>query len=103
MGIGLSLFSFALGAILAFAVRRSPAGISLQVVGLVLMLVGVIGFATSLYFARWRRRIVEESVEHGLTPPVDLDGSILYEDGTRRAPPDRPQEREIIIREPPRD
>ncbi|HMA46552.1 MAG TPA: DUF6458 family protein [Frankiaceae bacterium] len=99
----MSLFSFALGAILAFAVHRSPAGVSLQVVGLVLMLVGVVGFVTSLYFARWRRRIVEESVEHGVAPPIDVDGSILYEDGTRRGLSDRLQEREIIIREPPRD
>jgi hypothetical protein len=78
MGIGVSLLSFALGAIFAFAVRNGPGSLDLHAVGVVLMVVGVIGFATSLYFERWRQRVIEESIETGnVANPVEVDGVVI--------------------------
>ena len=54
MGIGAGIFLIALGAILAFAVHWHVAGLDLQVVGWVLMIVGAVGVA--LFFAFWQRR-----------------------------------------------
>ena len=45
MSIGVSLFVIAVGAILAFAVDAEPAGIDIEVVGWILMGVGVLGLA----------------------------------------------------------
>jgi hypothetical protein len=46
--IGASLFTIAVGAILAFAVDWSPSGIDLETVGVILMIVGGILFLISL-------------------------------------------------------
>jgi hypothetical protein len=53
MSLGLSLFLVAVGAILRFAVTADVAGIDIQVVGTILMVVGVVGFliALALYLA----------------------------------------------------
>ena len=48
MRIGSSLFLIAVGAILYFAVTATLAGIDIQIVGLIFMIIGVIGFALSL-------------------------------------------------------
>ena len=48
MKIGASLFVFAVGAILTFAVDWSPNGIDLATVGIILMIVGGILFLLSL-------------------------------------------------------
>ena len=45
MSIGVSLFVIAVGAILALAVDAEPAGIDIEVVGWILMGVGVLGLA----------------------------------------------------------
>ena len=50
MGIGVSIFLIAVGAILAFAVNVAVSGIDLQVVGVILMIVGAIGLVASLLF-----------------------------------------------------
>ena len=50
MGIGTSIFLIAVGAILKFAVTASVAGIKLQTVGVILMVVGGIGLLVSLIF-----------------------------------------------------
>ena len=56
MGIGTSIFLIAVGAILRYAVKDSFDAIDLQVVGLILMIVGVIGLLISLlYMAIWSR------------------------------------------------
>jgi hypothetical protein len=47
--IGTSLFLIAVGAILKFAVTLSIAGIDLQTVGVVLMVVGCFGLVLGLY------------------------------------------------------
>lgn len=49
MQLGTSIFLIALGAILRFAVTTSVQGIELATVGLILMIVGIIGLAISLY------------------------------------------------------
>jgi uncharacterized protein DUF6458 len=48
MRIGSSLFLIAVGAILYFAVTATLAGIDIQTVGLIFMIIGAIGFALSL-------------------------------------------------------
>ena len=50
MTIATAIFLIAIGAILRFAVTATVAGIDIQVVGTILMVVGVVGFAISLYF-----------------------------------------------------
>ena len=62
MTLGLSLFLFAIGAILRFAVTASVAGIDLQTVGVILMIVGVVGFVVTLAMLISRREEVR-------TPP----------------------------------
>jgi len=48
--IGLSLLLMAVGAILAWAVNETVAGLDIVVVGWILMVVGVIGLVLSLLF-----------------------------------------------------
>ena len=95
MGIGVSIFLIALGAILTFAVNTGPSDVDVDVVGVILMCVGIAGILLSLiYWESWgrgmygrgyaappgeyparrgyrpRRRVVEEEiVEEGPPPP----------------------------------
>ena len=48
MGIGVSIFLLAIGAILAFAVNVQSDGIDLNAVGVILMVVGAVGMAASM-------------------------------------------------------
>jgi uncharacterized membrane protein len=76
MGLGVSLFLVAVGAILTWAVSAEVSGLDIQVVGVILMVVGVFGFLLSLLFwSSWggpayvagrRRRVY---VEEGPPPP----------------------------------
>ena len=50
MGIGVSIFLFAVGAILAFAVEMDVSGLDINTVGVILMLVGGIGIIMSMIF-----------------------------------------------------
>lgn len=43
MGIGTSLFLIALGAVLRFAVHVTAGGFSIQTIGVILMVVGIVG------------------------------------------------------------
>jgi uncharacterized membrane protein len=53
MGIGVSVFLLAIGAILAFAVNYSVNGVDIHVIGFILMAAGVVGlFMTTLLFGR---------------------------------------------------
>lgn len=53
-GIGISIFLFAVGAILAFAVTVSAEGVDLDMIGVILMVVGAVGFlASMLFWAPW--------------------------------------------------
>ena len=51
MGIGISIFLIAVGAVLAFAIHVSSSGVDLNTVGVILMIVGGVGlFATLIMF-----------------------------------------------------
>jgi hypothetical protein len=67
MTFGSSLLLIAAGAILRYAVTATVSGIDLQVVGLVLMVVGVVGFVLSfLWLGVWADRRRE-------APPVERE------------------------------
>ncbi len=75
MGIGVSVFLLAIGAILAFAVDLTVSGLDLATVGVILMIVGAIGLVTSmLIFGRdsvGRRSVVTDTyVEDDVVDPV---------------------------------
>jgi hypothetical protein len=78
MGIGFSIFLLAVGAILAFAVNATLAGIDISIVGWILMGAGVIGLIlTMVVLTPRRRRTVTETtttpvagVEHQVTDDV---------------------------------
>ena len=50
MGIGTSIFLFAIGAILRFAVDVQTNGFNIHTIGVILMIVGIIGALLSLMF-----------------------------------------------------
>jgi uncharacterized protein DUF6458 len=56
MGIGVSIFLIALGAILAFAVNVSVSGLDIAVVGWILMVVGAIGLIMTAFIWGPRNR-----------------------------------------------
>jgi Domain of unknown function (DUF6458) len=58
MTIGTSLFLFAVGAILKFAVTDSISGVDLATVGVILMVVGLVGLLLSLLYMTQRRDTV---------------------------------------------
>ena len=76
MGIGVSLFLLAVGAILTFAINVEGNGFDINTIGAILMIVGAVGILLSLLFwSSWggwghrddvvvdggsRRRVVEE-------------------------------------------
>lgn len=50
MGISTSIIVFAIGAILRFAVTATATGFNIHTVGVILMIVGAVGFVISLIF-----------------------------------------------------
>jgi Domain of unknown function (DUF6458) len=63
MSIGSSIFLIAVGAILRYAVTATVSGISIQTIGLILMLAGILGLVLSLlYLFAWRPRTGGERV-----------------------------------------
>jgi hypothetical protein len=71
MRIGGSLFLIALGAILKWAVTTTVSGIDLQTVGLILMVVGLIALAVTIYWMTARRRT--DVVYRNTQPPTYVD------------------------------
>ena len=57
MGIGVSIFLLAVGAILTFATDVSVSGLSLDMVGVILMLAGALGLVMTLLVWGPRRRV----------------------------------------------
>ena len=73
MGIGVSVFMLAVGAILAFAVNASVPNANLDLIGVILMIAGGIGLLVSLAFASSRRDdtyVEEHVIEHDHTHPA---------------------------------
>lgn len=60
MGIGVSVFLIAVGAILTFALDASVSGVDLDLVGIIMMVAGVIGIVVDLAVFAPRRRGVAE-------------------------------------------
>jgi Domain of unknown function (DUF6458) len=56
MGIGFSIFLLAVGAILAFAVHATVAGLDIRVVGAILMAAGALGLILTMIVLAPRRR-----------------------------------------------
>jgi hypothetical protein len=50
MGIGVSLILIAAGAILTWAVNATVSGVSINTIGIILMVVGIVGLLLSLMF-----------------------------------------------------
>jgi hypothetical protein len=50
VGIGVSILLVAIGAILAFAVSAEVSGVDIQVIGWILLVVGILGFLLSMIF-----------------------------------------------------
>ena len=64
MGIGTSIFLIAVGAILKFAVHTSVSGVSIQMIGVILMVAGVLGLILSFFWlTAWRDRRRDVVVE----------------------------------------
>jgi hypothetical protein len=102
MGIAISLFLFAVGAILTFATDVSLSGLDLDVVGVILMLVGIVAFVLNL--AVWgprRRRVVRTTT----APDVAVQrrrvrpGEVVEE--RRVAPPRQVVEERRVYEDPP--
>jgi len=80
MGIGVSLFLIALGAILTFATNASISGLDLDVVGIVLMVVGILGLVMTLLIWGPRRRATRvERVNRGAPGDV-VEERRVYDD-----------------------
>ena len=78
MGIGVSVFLIAVGAILAFAVDVAVSGLDLATVGYILMIAGVIGLIWSLVIFSGgrgfgRRTVVDEYENPGYRREVVRD------------------------------
>ncbi|RAY14706.1 hypothetical protein DPM19_13235 [Actinomadura craniellae] len=74
MGIGVSLAFIAIGAILTFALNVDLSGVNIQMVGLILMLVGLTSLAFTMMYTRPRRRgQVAEVVEEDPVYVVEND------------------------------
>ncbi len=56
MGIGVSIFLIAVGAILTFAINAEVAGVDIDVIGLILMIAGALGLLWTLLIWGPRRR-----------------------------------------------
>jgi hypothetical protein len=50
MGISFSLVLAAVGAALIWAVNATVSGLNIHTIGIILLIVGIVGFATSLFF-----------------------------------------------------
>lgn len=73
MGIGVSVFMLAVGAVLAFAVNASVPNANLDMIGIILMVAGGIGLLVSLAFASSRRDdtyVEERIVDHDHSHPA---------------------------------
>jgi len=54
MGISSSLILFAVGAVLRFAISVTTSGVDIHTIGVILMIVGAVGFVVSLfYWSSW--------------------------------------------------
>ena len=50
MGLGVSIFLIAVGAILTWAVNATVSGLEIQTIGVILLIVGIVGLVLSMIF-----------------------------------------------------
>jgi hypothetical protein len=63
VGIGVSIFLVAVGAVLTFALEADAEGINLDTVGIILMIAGIVGlFLTMVVWGSWRDRSPDRTV-----------------------------------------
>lgn len=74
MGIGISIFLMAAGAILAFAVDYRFTAVNVPVVGIILMAVGALGLIVTLFMWGPRRRSSRTVTTDEAYPPADRPG-----------------------------
>lgn len=91
MGIGVSIFLLAVGAILAFALGDDQmAGVDLDVVGYILMAAGLIGLLLTLFLWGPRRRSSVEQravYDNGAPGGRVVEERRRYDDGGTAPPP----------------
>lgn len=81
MGVGINIFLIAVGAILAFAVDVTIAGLDIKVVGVILMAAGVVGLVlTLLVSAPRRRRMVTQTAMRPVIAP-NASSRVVTTDG----------------------
>lgn len=89
MNIGVSIFLIALGAILAFAVNATISGIDINVVGVILLIVGIGWLALSLILLSNRRTrlrrttsgaLVEERRVYNEPPAASAYETTVYDE-----------------------
>lgn len=68
MGLGTSLLLIAVGAVLRWAITATTSGINLHTVGLILMIVGLVGFLISLF---WMVNATDRRRRYQAAPPAD--------------------------------
>ena len=85
MGIGVSVFLIAIGAILTFAVHTTVNGLSIHAVGIVLMIAGALGLAVTMTVFGPRRTasVVDRRTVHEGNPVVT--GAPTYAAGSSYA------------------
>jgi len=76
MGIGVSVFLIAVGAILTFAIDAEVAGVNIDVVGIILVIAGALGLLWTLLIWGPRQRSSSRVVEE--RQPVERRG---YDEG----------------------
>jgi hypothetical protein len=81
MGTGIGLF--VVGAILAFAIHLNNAVVSLQLIGYILMVAGVVVFILGLVFTLRKRQSITT-----VTSGVDSDGRAVNQRRTATTPDD---------------
>ena len=82
MGIGVSLLLIAVGAILTWAVEAEVSGIDITAVGVILMIVGLVGFLLSLLF--WSSWGGPGAVTRRRSTYVEGGGDVAYRRPARR-------------------
>ena len=98
MGIAVSLLLIAFGAILTWAVNKEPSGLDLDAVGVILMIVGLVGFVLSLvwwqswwgggYFRRTAYVRGDPRYDYRAAPPPDgRRRTVVEEEDVPAAPP----------------
>jgi hypothetical protein len=94
MGIAVSLLLIAFGAILTWAVNKEPSGLDLAAVGVILMVVGLVGFVLSLiWWQSWwgggyfRRRATYADPRYDYAPSPSGRRRVVEEEEVPAGPP----------------